>query len=100
MSLCYATLATKTNTIIIVTAIIILSWSIVGCTGVGNDANSENKLADKVVTSCVEPRPQLCTREYNPVCALHDDGRMTTASTACTACTDSMVSGYYPGACE
>ena len=36
---------------------------------------SENK-PDKQPkwTECTEPRPQLCTQEYMPVCATHQDG--------------------------
>ncbi len=48
---------------------------------------------------CDEPRPQICTREYNPVCAILNDGHKDTRSTGCTACSDSAVSGYRMGEC-
>jgi len=59
---------------------------------------------------CPDERPQMCTREYLPVCATRDTGvRCVTApcpsseqktyGNACTACADEKVSGYMPGAC-
>jgi len=60
---------------------------------------------------CTDPRPEVCTREYRPVCARKDNGircvttpcpstDLVTASNACTACSDKDVLGYTPdGAC-
>lgn len=48
---------------------------------------------------CEEPRPQVCTREYDPVCAKLKDGEFRTASTGCTSCSDPEVVGYSKGAC-
>ena len=48
---------------------------------------------------CEEPRPQIFTREYNPVCATLKDGGARTGSTGCTSCSDSDVVGYKMGAC-
>ena len=50
-----------------------------------------------LVTQCTEPRPQVCTMEYAPVCAdLLAGGRKQYAS-ACNACADDAVSGYLNG---
>ena len=49
---------------------------------------------------CEEPRPQICTREYNPVCATLKDGGTKTGSTGCTSCSDPEVVGYKMGACS
>jgi hypothetical protein len=62
-------------------------------------------------TVCEAPRPDVCTREFRPVCAQRDTGTrcVTTpcdsieavdAGNACTACSDPAVYGYYPGRCE
>ena len=49
---------------------------------------------------CEEPRPQICTREYNPVCATLQDGSTRTGSTGCTSCSDHEVVGYKMGICS
>jgi len=48
---------------------------------------------------CETPRPQICTKEYNPVCATRIDGSVKTGSTACTSCADIDVVGYRSGEC-
>lgn len=49
---------------------------------------------------CKDPRPQICTREYNPVCATYKDGSKKTGATGCTACSDPEVIGYVMAVCE
>ena len=49
--------------------------------------------------SCPEPRSQVCTREYAPVCAELEKGKRKEYSNACTACSDSAVVGYISGPC-
>jgi hypothetical protein len=62
------------------------------------------------MVACTDPRPQVCTMEYAPVCATRDTGvrcitapcpssEQKTFSTACTACSDPKVSGWVKGAC-
>ena len=53
-----------------------------------------------VPTSCNEPRPEICTQEYLPVCGLLTSGRTKTYSNACTACSDPEVLEHRPEACE
>jgi hypothetical protein len=66
--------------------------------------------ADGKMVACTDPRPQVCTMEYAPVCATRDTGvrcitapcpssEQKTFSTACTACSDPKVSGWVKGAC-
>lgn len=61
-------------------------------------------------TACQEPRPEMCTREYRPVCAQRDTGircvttpcdstEWVTLPSACTACSDADVLGHRPGEC-
>ncbi len=60
---------------------------------------------------CKPPRPQVCTKEYRPVCATRDNGvrciitpcqstEQITYSTGCTACADPRVYSYRQGACK
>ena len=65
-----------------------------GCTSARHDER------DSSWSSCVEPRPQICTREYDPVCARRSDGSWQTLSTGCTACSDEQVVGFRESACE
>lgn len=55
---------------------------------------------EPVFTSCPEPRPEICTMDYTPVCARHIDGSFKTYSNGCTACTNPSVEGYVEGSCE
>ena len=52
-----------------------------------------------LVTQCAEPRPQVCTMEYDPVCAELLAGGRKTYSSPCNACADDAVKGYLRGAC-
>ncbi len=50
---------------------------------------------------CSDPRPQICTAIYDPVCAYKSgqtDSPATYASD-CSACADPAVDGYVRGAC-
>ena len=62
------------------------------------------------VTVCKDPRAQMCTREYRPVCATRDTGihcvttpcpstEQVTKSNACSACADAKVHSYVKNAC-
>jgi hypothetical protein len=55
---------------------------------------------EQEMVTCPEPRPQVCTQDYRPVCAKLQDGNFKTYSNGCTACTDPAVAGYREGACE
>jgi hypothetical protein len=53
---------------------------------------------------CNNPRPEMCTMDYNPVCATKDNGaRPTETATypnACSACSDENVISTIPGECK
>ncbi len=59
---------------------------------------------------CTTPRPEMCTREYRPVCAQKFNGiqckkapcpdtDQVTFSNACEACADIKVQSFQLGAC-
>lgn len=81
----------------------------------GTDAEGEAGAGDDamaVLVRCRMPRPEVCTREFRPVCALRDTGmrcesppcidatEWVTRPNACDACTDPRVIGHRPGACD
>jgi hypothetical protein len=80
---------------------------LVGC----SHAADEPPRGAIAVTECTEPRPQLCTMDYQPVCAQRDTGvrcvttpcpssEWKTYSNGCSACSDANVSGYRGGSCD
>ena len=54
----------------------------------------------KVITYCKEPRPQMCTMDYTPVCALVDKTAVKTFGNACGACSNNNVSAYIANECQ
>jgi hypothetical protein len=63
---------------------------------------------EQEITMCGQERPQVCTREYNPVCGQVQVECIRapcppinqTFGNACDACANSRVISYTPGACE
>lgn len=66
--------------------------------------------SDELAVECRDPRPQMCTQEYRPVCATRDNGvrcvttpcnstENTTYPNGCTACADPSVYYLRAGAC-
>lgn len=49
--------------------------------------------------ACTEPRPQICTADYRPVCGRRDDGMLALYANACSACSDASVVGFAEGPC-
>jgi len=72
----------------------------VGLACASSHRKSDDAIEKPPVTSCAEPRPQACTMEYIPVCGHRYDGERKTYPNACTACSDSDVSGRHPGPCD
>ena len=62
-------------------------------------------------TTCTNPRPQMCTRQFQPVCAKKNTGivcvttpcpsiEYVTYSNGCVACSDAKVYSYTEGECR
>lgn len=49
---------------------------------------------------CKDPRKDICTREYRPVCGRLSNGSVKTYSNPCTACSHAEVVSYTPGPCS
>ena len=56
--------------------------------------------APDVSTLCKDPRPQMCTMIYQPVCGVDNAGQFKTYSSNCSACSHVEVKGFNEGACE
>ena len=82
---------------------VILSVLLAGCGTSQSPAPAlppEPAPVEDPVAQCSEPRPQVCTMEYNPVCARRMDDTSGTYSSPCNACADDSVTRYVPGVCS
>lgn len=74
--------------------VVVLIMLLAGCASGAPPALPEG------MVECHTPRPQVCTMEYDPVCAVLDDGERKQYANGCSACGDAAVTGYLPGPCE
>ena len=58
------------------------------------------KLTVPAVKLCTDPRPQMCSEIYQPVCGFTKDGTSHTYSNACFACVKPEVVRSTPGECK
>jgi len=77
--------------------VLILFFIAVGSACTSADHSADNSVA---ATPCHDPRPQICTNDYTPVCALLKNGVLKTYGNGCTACSDSAVDSFKPGECK
>ena len=66
----------------------------------GSAPEEEIKIESAGLIICPEPRPQICTMNYLPVCGQLQDGSFKTYSNGCGSCSDSAVVGYREGECS
>ena len=60
--------------------------------------SSSRPIPDSAV-GCEKPRPQVCTRDYRPVCGVAENSLAKTYGNACSACADEKVRYIIQGAC-
>ena len=48
---------------------------------------------------CEEPRPQVCTMDYRPVCGTLNDASVKTYANGCGACGDANVVSWVEAEC-
>jgi hypothetical protein len=86
--------------------------AVVLLSGCGTAAEAPTPEPERLVeVECQDPRPEVCTFQYEPVCGLVDTGKRCvttpcpasewqTFSNGCTACSNPDVMGYREGACD
>ena len=74
---------------------ILLCLVLVGCAAPA--ANQPNPGPN--ATFCEDPRPEICTMDYRPVCGQLADGSTKTYSNGCGACSDPNVNSWIEGEC-
>ena len=65
----------------------------------GNTLGGEVALVSAEPEVCKDPRPQMCTMDYRPVCGTMTGGEKKTYSNGSSACSDISVLSYVPGEC-
>ena len=82
-----------------------------GCGSGSDPAPASASGAAGGYVECVVPRPEMCARDWRPVCGLRDTGmrcvttpcpswETKTYGNACAACADPAVYGWRPDECE
>lgn len=69
----------------------LVATALLGC-------NQKNVVPESALV-CEEPRPEMCTRDYRPVCGTLSSNKHKTYSNGCTACSDSNVVWAIEGEC-
>lgn len=67
--------------------------------GAGISVASDKTAAAEGATVCKDPRPQVCTMDYAPVCATLQSGSVKTYPNGCGACADASVKSWVADAC-
>ncbi len=76
-----------------------VSVAVILMSGCVSASGSKSRVDSEPLTVCSEPRPQMCTMDYRPVCGELQDGSFKTFSNGCMACADLDVVGYRDGEC-
>ncbi len=79
---------------------IVLTLAISACSSSSEieEAASSIELPESA-SMCQEPRPQVCTMIYKPVCAYDKAGSTNTEASDCSACAKADVIAYTDGEC-
>jgi len=75
---------------------ILLLLVTIGCST--HDNGSSKSVVN--IIRCEDPRPEICTQEYVPVCGERINSSRKTYGNACNACSDINVVQYQNGPCK
>ena len=76
--------------------VIVTLLALVGGCGAGS---YQRPIGAELHSTCPNQRPEVCTMEYAPVCALLEKDQRKEYSNFCNACSDEQVKGYIAGPC-
>jgi hypothetical protein len=90
-------------------SLVLIALTGLACSGTPGERPAPDEGAAGWV-ACEPPRPEMCTREWRPVCARRDTGvrcvttpcpswETKTYGNSCSACADPAVHGWRPGEC-
>lgn len=83
--------------------VIVLLFALAGCatpmSETPDTTDGQGAKPNANQTHCEEPRGQVCTLDYTPVCGTDNQGKFKTYSNACTACSNAVVVMHYEGEC-
>jgi hypothetical protein len=77
------------------TVVMALGLFLGACASTGD----EHSMPAAAATVCEDPRPQMCTMDYRPVCGTLNDGSSKTYANSCGACADAAVTSWVENAC-
>lgn len=80
-----------------------VAFVLLSCVGVAAVASAQEPQPRLTVPEekfCTDPRPEMCTEDYRPVCGFTKDGVHRTYSNACFACAKTDVVRYTMGKCK
>jgi hypothetical protein len=80
--------------------LIFLILVMIGCAATESTKSNEMRQDNPERQICREPRPEMCTQQYDPVCGQFIRGGSQIYSNWCSACSDKAVESYVPGECR
>lgn len=75
-------------------------FAVVACSEVPVKPASQPPVQSTIEGKCSNPRPEMCTMEYNPVCGTDAKGLSRSYGNACSACGNAQVQTFTRGECH
>ncbi len=76
---------------------ILLPLLLASCAHHQSQQDPSSPLSGKI---CTDPRPEICTMDYNPVCGLDINQEKSDFPNACSACSNAGIVSWVKGPCR